>query len=126
MTDLTPARIHATMSRAILRALAVAVGLACFGDSIVALDAGERNHRVSARTGERIDITLQSIGGGEYASPPTLSSPAVAFLDVGYCGTLPAGVTQCFHFRAVSPGQAILTFTHSGNNPAVQDTVDVQ
>ncbi len=109
--------------RLIAGALAVAGALGCHGDSIVALDAGERNRRISAHVGERIDVTLQSIGGGEYAA--SLSSGAVTFLDVQYCGALPAGVTQCFHFRAVSPGQAILTFTHSGMNLTVQDTVDV-
>ena len=109
--------------RIIASLLAVAGALGCRSDSIVALDAGERNRRISARVGDRIDVTLQSIGGGEYAA--SLSSGAVSFLDVQYCGTLPAGVTQCFHFRAASPGQAILTFAHSGMNPTVQDTVDV-
>jgi hypothetical protein len=121
--SLTLARNCPARVRIIAGALAVAGALACHSDSIVALDAGERNRRISARVGERIEVTLQSIGGGEYAA--SLSSGAVAFLDVQYCGALPAGVTQCFLFRAVSPGQAILTFTHSGMNLTVRDTVDV-
>ena len=103
--------------------IAIAGALACRTASIVALDTGERNRRIGVRVGERIEVTLQSVGGGEYAA--SLSSAAVIFLDVQYCGALPAGVTQCFLFRAVSPGQTILTFAHSGMNATVQDTVDV-
>jgi len=111
--------------RIVFGSLAIIAGMACSGDSIVSLDASEKNRHVSAQVGERIDITLQTVGPGEYASPPALSSPSVLFVDVAFCGTLPAGVTQCFHFRAASPGQAVLTFTHTGSNLTVQDTVDV-
>ena len=93
--------------RLLLRVLLVATGLACRGDSIVALDAGERDRHISARVGDRIDVTLQSVGGGEYS--PALSSPAIAFLNVEYCGALPAGVTQCFHFRAAKSNDVVRT-----------------
>ena len=120
---LTLTRTCAGTFRIVAGALALAGALACHSDAIVALDPGERNRRISAQVGERIEVTLQSIGGGEYAA--SLSSGAVVFLDVEYCGALPAGVTQCFLFRAVSRGEAIITFTHSGMNATVQDTVDV-
>ena len=111
----------------LVTALVIAGSFACHGDAIVSLSAGERDRRVTARVGERIEVTLQTVGPGEYASPPAISSPSVAFLDVGYCGAaVPAGPTQCFHFRAVAPGRALLTFTHTGNNPPVQDTVNVR
>lgn len=101
--------------------------LACGADTIVALKAGDRNTRVSAHVGDRIEITLQTIGPGEYASPPAISSPAVTFLDVIGCGDpIPAGPTQCFRFRAAQPGLAIVTFTHTERNAPVQDTVDVR
>lgn len=108
--------------------LGVAAGvLACGGDSIVALSASERNRRISALVGDRIQITLQTVGPGEYASPPALSSPAIVFLDSTECGEpVPAGATQCFHFRAAHPGEAVISFTHTGNNLPVQDTVDVR
>ncbi|MCC6929464.1 MAG: hypothetical protein IT359_10780 [Gemmatimonadaceae bacterium] len=115
--------------RALLRAVALvaATSLACRTDSIVSLSAAERNRRVTAHVGDQITITLQTIGPGEYASPPTISSPAVVFRDVSGCGTpVPAGPTQCFHFRAAAPGQALLTFAHTGTNALVQDTVDVR
>jgi hypothetical protein len=120
---MTSTHIRLAIPRILFRILVVAAGLACRGDSIVALDAGDRDRHISAHVGDRIDVTLQSIGGGEYS--PALSSSAIAFLNVEYCGTVPAGVTQCFHFRAASPGQVLLTFTHSGMNPTVHDTVDV-
>ena len=120
---MTSTHIRLAIPRILFRVLVVAAGLACRSDSIVALDAGDRDRHISAHVGDRIDVTLQSIGGGEYS--PALSSSAIAFLNVEYCGTVPAGVTQCFHFRAVSPGQVLLTFTHSGMNPTVHDTVEV-
>src|SRR5918912_123764 len=100
---------------------------ACGARSIVSLDVGERNTRLTAHMGDRIDITLQTVGPGEYATPPAISSPAVAFVNVDYCGApVPAGPTQCFHFRASSRGNAIVSFTHTGSNPTVQDTIDVR
>jgi hypothetical protein len=103
------------------------IALACGTDTIVALKASDRNRRVSAHVGDRIEITLQTIGSGDYASPPAISSPAVVFLDVAGCGDpVPAGPTQCFHFRAAQSGMAVITFAHTGRNATVQDTIDVR
>lgn len=103
------------------------IAVACGADTIVALKASDRNRRVSAHVGDRIEITLQTIGSGEYASPPNISSPAVVFLDVAGCGEpVPAGATQCFHFRAAQSGLAVITFIHTERNAAVQDTIDVR
>jgi hypothetical protein len=111
-----------------LATLAVAAStISCGGDTLVALTASDRNRRVGAHVGDRIEITLQTIGSGEYASPPAISSPALSFLDVAGCGeSIPSGGTQCFHFRAAQPGTAVVTFTHTDQNPPVQDTVDVR
>jgi len=104
-----------------------AAALSCGADGIVALNANERNRRVAARVGDRIDITLHTIGPGEFASPPAISSPAVVFLDVAYCGDPnPGGPIQCFHFRATQPGLAVITFTPTFVNAVVQDTIDVR
>ena len=122
-----PEHIHRQLGQ--LRRLTIGLLLlaGCSTESIVALTAAERNRQVSLSTGDGLDVTLQSIGPGEYASPPTMSSSAVAFLDVAYVGpSVPAGVTQRFRFRAASRGTAIITFTHTGNNSAVQDTVIVR
>jgi len=108
--------------------LAVAAGtISCGADSLVALTASDRNRRVGAHVGDRIEITLQTIGSGEYASPPAISSPALSFLDVAGCGDpIPSGGTQCFHFCATQPGTAVVRFTHTDQNPLVQDTIDVR
>src|SRR4051794_29351663 len=80
--------------------------LDCRADELVALKGSERNRRVSAAVGDHIEITLQTIGPGEYSSPPAISSAAVTFLDVVGCGDpVPAGPTQCFRFRAAARGQ---------------------
>jgi hypothetical protein len=77
--------------------------------------------------GEELSITLQTIGPGEYQSPPAVSSSAVRFLDVAYVSpSVPAGPTQRFRFKAEAPGHAIVTFRHSGSTPMVSDTVEVR
>jgi hypothetical protein len=80
----------------------------------------------SLKTGQELELTLQSIGPGDYASPPLISTAAVKLLDVTVVGPhVPAGVTQRFRFSAVSPGEAVITFQHSGNDSTIQDTVDI-
>jgi hypothetical protein len=83
--------------------------------------------------GTEFSVTLQSIGPGEYASPPTVSSGAVQFLDVSVVGPyVPAGPTQQFRFNATTRGNAIIVFQHTGGDipPGmieliVEDTVRV-
>jgi hypothetical protein len=77
--------------------------------------------------GDPFRVRLQSVGPGEYESPPTLSSPVVQYLGVSLVTPhVPAGVTQEFAFRAVATGRAIVTFHHTGSNPPVADTLDVE
>jgi hypothetical protein len=99
----------------------------CFGSDIVALSPSDANRRVVAGIGDRVEITLQNVGPGEYGSPPAISSNAVTFIDVGDVEPfVPAGVTQRFRFHAAARGLAIITFTHSDHDPTVQDTVLVR
>ena len=87
---------------------------------------GSPSRTLSLVVGQELDLTLQTIGPGEYESPPTLSSPSIRFLDVAFVTpTVPAGPTQRFRFKAEAPGQTIILFLHSGSNPAVSDTVEV-
>jgi len=88
---------------------------------------GAPGKTVLVRVGQSLDLKLQTIGPGEYASPPTISSAAVRFLGVSLIGPpVPAGVTQRFSFQAVAPGSAIIVFRHTGQNPVVEDTVEVR
>ena len=100
--------------------------LGCGGDAVLS-----PHDIVASRTvafvGQQLSVRLQSIGPGEYAAPPAISSSAVRFLKVALVGpAVPAGVTQRFFFRAAAPGQAVVTFQHSGISATVIDTIDVQ
>ena len=43
---------------------------------------GIPSRTLSVRVGQELDLTLQTIGPGQYESPPTISSPSIRFLDV--------------------------------------------
>jgi hypothetical protein len=91
------------------------------------------NQTVFVRTGDELQITLGTMGPGQYASPPTVSSPAVGFLDASFVGPyVPAGPTQRFRFKAVATGKAIIVFEHTGGfsrtedmSRSVEDTLEV-
>jgi len=73
--------------------------------------------------GDEVDITLQTIGPGEYATPQ-LSSPAVRFLGMTYVSpALPAGPTQLFRFQAEAPGQTSISIQGALHNPAFEVTL---
>ena len=107
-------------------AVGLALALGCRSDDLVTAN-GAPDRSMSVAPGQHLELTLQSIGPGEYISPPAISSPAVQFIDVGLVTpAVPAGITQRFRFRALAPGQAVVTFQHTGRNPAVEDTIDVR
>jgi hypothetical protein len=82
---------------------------------------------VTVSVGQPIEITLQTVGPGEYQSPPMISSDIVRFVDVTFVGpAVPAGPTQRFRFATTARGTAVISFRHSGMNPAVEDTVVVR
>ena len=89
--------------------------------------AAVSGHAFSARVGQELEIRLQSIGPGEYRSPPDISSDAVRFRGASLATPhVPAGVTQLFRFQAVARGRAIVVFRHSELSATVIDTVDVR
>jgi len=101
---------------------------ACNADSPsspVALEVnGAPSRQVSASVGQELSIRLQTVGPGNYASPPTVEGTAVTFLDASFVGPqVPAGVTQVFRFKAVKLGRAILVFHNPSQNRTVSDTV---
>ncbi|MEP6571192.1 MAG: hypothetical protein ABJD11_00800 [Gemmatimonadota bacterium] len=80
----------------------------------------------SIALGGTLAITLQTVGPGEYSSPPEISGASVLFTGVAEVGpAVPAGPTQAFSFVGVKRGRAIVTFGHTGANIAVVDTIDV-
>jgi len=119
-------RFAALYPRAALSLLAI-IGAACGADHIVGVDAGTGSHRVTVALGNLVDIRLWGGALGTYASPPTISAPAVIFVDVSIDGPPnPGGPTQRFRFRAASRGTAVVTFSPLQNAPVVIDTVTVQ
>ena len=101
---------------------------ACGGDNPVAISiTGSTSRTFTVPSGSQFSVTLQTIGPGEYSSPPAMSSSAVQFRDMAdVCPCVPAGPTQRFRFLAAGPGSAIVTFTHTDRNPMVEDTVLVR
>lgn len=107
--------------------LAILGGVACSADHLVSIGTGVDNHRVTTGIGGQGEVRLWGGGMGEYASPPTISGPAVTFLDVTDDGPPnPGGPTQRFRFRAVVRGTAIVTFTPLSVAPVVVDTIVVE
>ncbi len=77
--------------------------------------------------GSDFTLVLQTVGPGEYASPPAVSSGSVHFLGVSQAAaTVPAGPTQEFRFHAASVGQAVIVFQHTGSNPPIADPILVR
>jgi len=89
---------------------------------------GYPSHSLSIKSGRELELTLQTIGPGEYASPPVVSSPAVRFLEVALVTpAVPGGPTQRFTITAVSPGVAVVVFHHTvQTSTTVEDTINVQ
>lgn len=82
---------------------------------------------VSVKIGEEIDVTLQTIGPGEYDQHPDVSSRSISLLSVSYVSPPnPAGPRQLFQFKALAPGQAAISILHTGQNPVFRITVDVR
>jgi len=76
--------------------------------------------------GEELDLTLQTVGPGEYQSPPRVSSSSLQFLDAApITPTSRWGIAQVFRFKGAIPGQAIVVIHHSGKSPVISDTVNV-
>jgi hypothetical protein len=87
---------------------------------------GAPSQSLSITAGRELDVMLQTVGPGEYASPPEISSAAVRFLDMELVTPgVPAGPTQRFRFRALTSGIAVVVFHHTVQGETVEDTVNV-
>jgi hypothetical protein len=90
----------------------------------ISLSIADTGRTVAAPVGGEIDIKLQTIGPGQYATPK-LSSPAVRFQTMSYVSPpVPAGPTQLFRFEVVAPGQATISIPGPDQNPPFQVTVN--
>ena len=116
------------MARTLLVAiLTILAASACGSNPVSVSIKGNTSQTFAVSAGTEFTVTLQTIGPGEYDSPPSVSSEAVHFLDVSLVSPyVPAGPTQQFRFDAQTRGKAIIVFQHTGNNSTVKDTVDVR
>jgi hypothetical protein len=97
--------------------LSLSVGCGSMRNQTISLSNDDAGRIVVAAVGDRIEVTLQTIGPGQYGNP-TMSSRAVLFLDESSVGPpIPAGPTQLYRFEAIASGQADITVPHSGDPP---------
>jgi hypothetical protein len=70
-----------------------------------------------ASVGDTIEVTLQTIGPGQYGDP-LVSSGSLRFLGQSPAGAPnPGGPRQLYRFEAVTSGQAEITIRHTGGLP---------
>ena len=94
---------------------------------VLRFDNGDNGRVLSVGLDDEIDVTLQTIGPGQYDEHPSVSSPAVAFSKVSILMPAnPGGPRQLFQFRAVTAGHAVISLSHTGQNPRFEITVDVR
>jgi hypothetical protein len=92
---------------------------------VLSLDNGDNQRHVAATVGQQIQITLQTIGPGQYALPQ-VSSLAVRFEDIALrLPNNPGGPTQVFIFTATAEGTALVRIAHSDSRPSFTATIEV-
>jgi hypothetical protein len=94
---------------------------------VLSVDNRDSGRLLSVGLGDEIDVTLQTIGPGQYDEHPGVSSPAIVFSKVSMLSPPnPGGPRQLFQFRAVTAGHAVISIPHTGQNPRFEITVDVR
>jgi hypothetical protein len=94
---------------------------------VLYLNGGNNGQQVTARVGQAIQITLQTIGPGQYSSPE-ISSAAIRFEGAAFAKEQnPGGPKQVYRFRAHSEGEARIKIPHvvrlaSGNATEIRDS----
>jgi hypothetical protein len=83
----------------------------------ISLDNSDSGRSITAQVGDTIEITLQTIGPGQYMMP-SVSSGSIRFLGEFTAGLPnPGGPRQLFRFEVAAPGRAAITIRHTGENP---------
>jgi hypothetical protein len=97
----------------------------CSRADSVSLTNADSGREIRIGVEGRIEITLQTIGPGEY-SEPDVSSGSVRLTDIQTLMSPPAGPKQRFRFEASASGRASITIPHTGQNPAFSLLVEVE
>jgi len=80
----------------------------------------------TAKVGQPIVVTLQTIGGGHY-DLPKISSHSVRFDSAVFPPKQnPGGPTQVYRFTAIAEGEAQIRIPHTGSNPTVTFIIRVK
>jgi hypothetical protein len=93
----------------------------------LSLNRTNDGQRVTAKVGQPIVVTLQTIGGGEYGTPQ-ISSRAVRFEGSAFAPPRernPGGPKQVYRFTASAEGEAQVRIPHTDSNPTVTFTIRV-
>jgi len=107
--------------------LATLMLVACSAEPLAINITASDKRSVVVPVGTELDLITVTVGPGEYASPPAISSDVLRFVTVQYVGPFtPGGPRQQFRFVAVAKGGAIVRFHHTGNNADIADTVVVR
>src|SRR5262245_34981303 len=108
-------RRFAVFAFALGTAVLPAIGCDSTGSQTISLSNADSGRTVVAAVGDKIEVTLQTIGPGQYGTP-NASSVSVMFLGESSPPGQPnpGGVRQLYRFEAVSPGRADITIPHSG------------
>jgi hypothetical protein len=92
---------------------------------VLSLSRANDGQRVAATVGQPIEVTLQTIGPGQYDTPQ-ISSPAIRFESVVLkMPPNPGGPTQVFRFAAAAEGEAKVQVPHTAANPTFAVTIRV-
>ena len=113
--------------RAGVRRLAIAIALsaltqACHSshgatNTTIGLSNSDSGRSITAQIGDTIEVTLQTIGPGQYGTP-TATGASIQFLGEFSAGPPnPGGPRQLFRFEATRVGQAHVTVPHVGESP---------
>jgi hypothetical protein len=116
------------VSRSVALACALALSLSATVNcdsretQTIRLQNGDSGRSVTAAVGDTIEITLQTIGPGQYGNP-SVSSPSVRFLGESAAEPAnPGGARQLYRFEAASTGRADITIGHTDELPAAPAT----
>jgi hypothetical protein len=93
----------------------------------LSLNRTNDGQRVTAKVGQPIVVTLQTIGPGRYGTPQ-ISSFAVRFEGSAFAlprEQNPGGPKQVYRFTATAEGKAQVRIPHTDSNPTVTFTIRV-
>ena len=113
-----PRRSHRLCPIAIVGLAAALTGSCSTTPAPIALDNSVGGRVVAVVTGQEADLTLQTLGPGQYGAP-TLSSSSVTFEGMSFSPLQnPGGPRQVYRFRAVASGTSDISIPHVGDvNP---------